>query len=128
MTNCIFCKIVKGEIPAVKIWEDEKHFAFLDMNPINSGHTLLIPKKHTDYIFDLSDSEYTELMLKAKSLAKLLKNKLKPKRVGVIVEGFLIPHVHIHLVPLNNGGELSFEKAKPMSKEELNKIAERIRG
>ncbi len=127
MTNCIFCKIVKGEIPAVKIWEDEKHFAFLDMNPINSGHTLLIPKKHTDYLFDLSDSEYSELMLKAKFISKLLKNKLKPKRIGLIVEGFLIPHVHIHLVPLNNGGELNFEKAKSAGKEELNKIAERIR-
>ena len=126
--NCIFCKIVKGEIPAVKIFEDEKHFAFLDMNPINSGHTLLIPKKHTDYLFDLNDNEYSELMLKAKYLAKLLKNKLAPKRVGILVEGFLIPHAHIHLVPLNKGGGLSFEKAKPMSKEELNKLAKKIMG
>ena len=124
--NCIFCKIVKGEIPAVKIFEDEKHFAFLDMNPINSGHTLLIPKKHTDYLFDLNDNEYSKLMLKAKYLAKLLKNKLAPKRVGILVEGFLIPHAHIHLVPLNKGGGLSFEKAKPMSKEELKKLAEKI--
>ncbi len=126
MTTCIFCKIVKGEIPSVKIWEDEKYFAFLDMNPINAGHTLLIPKKHTEYLFELNDEEYTQLMLKAKFLAKLLKNKLKPKKIGMIVEGFLIPHVHIHLVPLNKGGGLSFEKAKPMSKEELNKIAEKI--
>ena len=125
-TDCIFCKILKGEIPAVKIWEDEKHFAFLDMSPINLGHTLLIPKKHTEYLFDLNDEEYKELMLKAKFLAKLLKNKLKSKRIGLIVEGFLIPHAHIHLVPLNKGGELSFEKAKPMSKEELKKIAEKI--
>lgn len=125
-SNCIFCKIVKGEIPAVKIWEDRKHFAFLDMNPINAGHTLLIPKKHTEYLFDLNDNEYAELMLKAKKIAKMLKDKLKPKRIGLIVEGFLIPHVHIHLVPLNKGGELSFEKAKLMNKEELNKIAERI--
>ncbi len=126
MTNCTFCKIVKGEIPAVKIWENEKYFAFLDMNPINAGHTLLIPKKHSDYLFEIDDKEYSELMLKAKFLAKLLKNKLNSKRVGIIVEGFLIPHVHIHLVPLNKGGNLSFEKAKPMSKEELNKIAEGI--
>ena len=126
MKNCIFCKIVKGEIPAVKIWEDKKHFAFLDMNPINAGHTLLIPKKHTDYLFDLNDKEYSQLMLKAKFLAKLLKNKLKSKRIGLIVEGFLIPHAHIHLVPLNKGGELSFEKAKPMGKEELEKIKKEI--
>ena len=117
---------MKGEIPAVKIWEDKKHFAFLDMNPINSGHTLLIPKKHTEYLFDLNDSEYTELMLKVKFLAKLLKNKLKSKRIGLIVEGFLIPHAHIHIVPLNKGGDLSFEKSKPMNKEELNKLAEKI--
>ena len=126
MKNCIFCKIVKGKIPAVKIWEDKKHFSFLDMNPINAGHTLLIPKKHTDYLFDLNDKEYSQLMLKAKFLAKLLKNKLKSKRIGLIVEGFLIPHAHIHLVPLNKGGELSFEKAKPMGKEELEKIKKEI--
>src|SRR3989338_10600632 len=108
-TDCIFCKIIDGEIPVVKIFEDKKYFAFLDMNPINPGHTLLIPKKHTDYLFDLSDDEYSELMLKAKYLAKLLKNKLAPKRVGILVEGFLIPHAHIHLVPLNKGGGLSFE-------------------
>ncbi|MBI2004354.1 HIT domain-containing protein [Candidatus Pacearchaeota archaeon] len=88
MKNCIFCKILKGEISAVKIFEDEKHFAFLDMNPINSGHTLLIPKKHIEYLFDLNDDEYSELMLKAKHLAKLLKNKLVSKRVGIAVEGF----------------------------------------
>lgn len=126
MTNCIFCKIVKGEIPAVKIWEDEKHFAFLDVNPINSGHTLLIPKRHTEYLFELNNKEYKELMLNVKKIAKLLKSKLKPKRIGLIVEGFLIPHAHIHIVPLNKGGDLSFEKSKPMGKEELNKIANEI--
>src|SRR3989338_8367012 len=130
MTNkeCIFCKIAKGEIPAVKIWEDEKHLAILDINPINSGHTLLIPKKHTDYLFDLSDDEYSELMLKAKHLAKLLKNKLEPKRIGVIIEGFLIPHIHVHLVPINKGADLSFANAKPANLEELNKLAEKITG
>ncbi|MBI2057161.1 HIT family protein [Candidatus Pacearchaeota archaeon] len=121
--NCIFCKILKGEIPAVKIFEDEKHFAFLDMNPINSGHTLLIPKKHIEYLFDLNDKEYSELMLKAKHLAKLLKNKLVSKRVGIAVEGFAIPHAHLHIIPLNKGNELNPERAKPMNKEELNKIA-----
>ena len=125
-TNCIFCKIVKGEIPAVKIFEDEKHFAFLDMNPINSGHTLLIPKKHIEYLFDLSDDEYSELMLKAKHLAKLLKNKLESKRIGIAVEGFFIPHAHIHIVPLNKGNELNPERAKSMNKDELNKLAKKI--
>lgn len=126
MTTCIFCKILKGEIPSVKIWEDEKYFAFLDINPINAGHTLLIPKKHKEYLFDLKDEDYGELILNAKKIAQILKNKLNSKKVGVIVEGFLVPHIHIHLVPLNKGGELNFERAKPMNKEELNKIAEII--
>ena len=128
MTNkeCIFCKIVKGEIPAVKIYEDEKHFAFLDVNPINSGHTLLIPKKHTEYLFDLKDNEYSELMLKVKSFAKLLKNKLKSKKIGLIIEGFGVLHVHIHLVPINSMGELNQKRTKPVNKEELNKIAKKI--
>ena len=127
MENCIFCKIVKGEIPSVKVWEDEKHLAILDINPINPGHTVLIPKKHDDYLFDLEDGEYTELMLKAKKIAKMLKNKLKPKRIGLAVEGFFVPHVHVHLVPLNKGNELNPERAKNMSAEELNRIAKKIR-
>ncbi|HLD38626.1 MAG TPA: HIT family protein [Candidatus Nanoarchaeia archaeon] len=127
-TDCIFCKIIDGEIPVVKIFEDKKYFAFLDMNPINPGHTLLIPKKHTDYLFDLSDDEYSELMLKAKHLAKILKNKLKSKKIGLIVEGFGVSHVHIHLVPINSMGELNQKRTKPMNKEELNRLAEKITG
>ncbi len=127
MTDCIFCKIVKGEIPAVKIWEDEKHLAFLDVNPVNPGHTLIIPKKHNDYLFDLNDEEYNKLMLDAKKIAQLLKEKINPERIGVIVEGFAVPHVHVHLVPINHGGELSLSRGKPASTEELNKIAERIK-
>jgi histidine triad (HIT) family protein len=126
MTDCIFCKIIKGEIPAVKLWEDEKYFIILDSSPINPGHTLLLPKKHTDYIFDLNDQEYSELMLKAKEIAKILKKKLNPKRVGMAIEGFGVPHVHIHLVPENKGNELNPERAKDMNIEELNKIAEKI--
>jgi histidine triad (HIT) family protein len=126
--NCTFCKIAKGEIPSVKIWEDEKYLAFLDMNPINSGHTLLIPKKHTDYIFDLKNSEYSRLMLNTKKIANLLKEKLEPRRVGIAVEGFFVPHVHVHIVPLNKGNELNPERAKPMNQDELNKVADKIRG
>ena len=126
-TDCIFCKIIDGEIPVVKIFEDKKYFAFLDMNPINPGHTLLIPKKHTDYLFDLSDDEYSELMLKAKHLAKILKNKLKSKKIGLIVEGFGVSHVHIHLVPINSMGELNQKRTKPRNKEELNKVAKKIK-
>ena len=123
--DCIFCKIAREEIPALKIWEDKKYLAFLDMNPINPGHALLIPKKHDDYIFDLNNEEYSELMLKAKEVAKLLKEKLNPKRIGIIVEGFGVSHVHVHLVPINFPDEIC-NKRKPIDSEELNKIAERI--
>jgi histidine triad (HIT) family protein len=126
MTDCIFCKIINGEIPSAKLWEDEKYFICLDKSPINPGHTLILPKKHTDYIFDLNDKEYSELMLKAKEVAKILKKKLNPKRVGMAIEGFEIPHVHIHLVPINHGGEIDFKRAKPMNSEQLNKLAEKI--
>ena len=91
MENCVFCKITSGEVGCQKIWEDEKYFAFLDNRPIKPGHLLVLPKKHTDYIFDLEDEEYEELMLRSKDIAKKLKLKLNPKRVGVMVEGFGVP-------------------------------------
>jgi len=125
--DCVFCKIVEGNIPSVKVWEDEKHLAILDVNPINPGHTLVLLKRHIDYIFDLEDKEYQNLMLAVKKIAKIIKSKLKPKRVGIAVEGFLIPHVHVHLVPINRGNELNPERAKPSSKEELERIAREIR-
>lgn len=128
MENCIFCKIINGEIPAVKIWEDKDYWVMLDAHPINPGHTLLMPKKHDDYIFNLKDREYVELMLKAKTVAKTLKEKLKPKRVGFIVEGFGVHHVHIHLVPLNKGNELNPERARHMDHKKLKEIAEKIIG
>jgi len=127
MTDCIFCKIVKGEIPAVKVWEDENYIAFLDINPIQPGHTLVLPKKHSDDLFELDDRDYLELMIKSKEVAEMLKRKLKPKRIGVIVEGFAVPHVHVHLVPINKGGELNPERAKKATTEELNEIAKRIK-
>ncbi len=121
--NCLFCKIVKGEIPAIKIWEDKNHIAFLDMKPINPGHLLVIPKNHKDYVFDLSDKDYSKLMLKAKEIAKDLKSKMKSKRIGLIVEGFGVPHAHVHLIPINEMHELNPERAKISSNEELEKIA-----
>jgi histidine triad (HIT) family protein len=125
--SCIFCKIIKGEIPCTKIEEDKKYFVMLDRHPINPGHVLIIPKKHTNYLFDLKDNEYKDLLLKAKDIAKILKRRLKPKRVGMAVEGFGVPHVHIHLVPLNKGNELNPERAKKMDVDKLNKIANKIK-
>lgn len=126
MQDCIFCKIVAGEIPSYKVYEDETFFAFLDIKPVNPGHVLLIPKKHTDYIFDLNNSEYSELMLKAKELGITLKKKLESKKIGIVVEGFGVSHVHVHLIPINHANELNPERAKEMDKEELKKIALRL--
>ncbi|MGA2130508.1 MAG: HIT family protein [Candidatus Pacearchaeota archaeon] len=126
--NCIFCRIISGEIPSVKIWEDKDYWVMLDAHPINPGHTLVIPKRHSDYIFDLNDRDYVELMLKSKTIAKTLKEKLKPKRVGIVVEGFGVHHVHIHLIPINKGEELNSNRAKNMDEKELNKIAQKIKG
>jgi histidine triad (HIT) family protein len=127
MSKSLFVKIIDGEIPCHKIYEDDKFFAFLDINPINAGHTLLIPKIQIDYIFDLEDKLYTELFLKAKELSKIIKKATGCKRVGLAVEGFMVPHVHIHLVPLNKGNELNPERAKSVKEEELKQMAEKIK-
>ncbi len=126
MPDCIFCKISSGQVPSAKIWENETHFAFLDNQPIKPGHTLVIPKKHTDYIFDLSDGEYETLLLKSKAIAKKLKAKLAPKRVGMAVEGFGVAHVHVHLVPINHGAELNPLDARPALDGELERIAKML--
>ncbi|MEK6913381.1 MAG: HIT family protein [Nanoarchaeota archaeon] len=101
MESCIFCKIAEGKIPVPKFWEDNKYLAFFDKHPLRKGHILVLPKKHTDYIFDINDKEYQELMLKAKGIAKKLKLKFKTKRIVMLVEGFAVPHSHIHLIPSN---------------------------
>ncbi|MFH1785169.1 MAG: HIT family protein [Candidatus Micrarchaeota archaeon] len=125
--NCIFCKIIDEQIPSHKIWENQSHFAFLDINPINPGHVLLIPKKHGEYIFDLDDLSYQELLKSAKNLSNVIKKATGAKRIGMVVEGFLVPHIHIHLVPINEGGELHPARAKKADDEELIKIADIIR-
>lgn len=96
----IFTKIINGEIPSYKVAEDEEHFSFLDINPIAEGHTLVVPKKETDYFFDLSEEEIHRAMNFAKKVAEGLDEALKPLRTGIIVQGLEVPHAHIHLVPL----------------------------
>jgi histidine triad (HIT) family protein len=127
MTDCIFCRIIAGEIPSTKIWEDDDFFAFLDINPINPGHTLVIPKKHHDYLFTMDEPLYSKIFDAAKMLSKPLEKATGAKRIGVVVEGFLVPHVHVHLVPLHEGGELSFGRAKKAMTEELNETANKIK-
>jgi histidine triad (HIT) family protein len=127
MDNCIFCKIVAGQIPCAKIWEDGDFIAFLDINPISEGHTLVIPKKHEDYVFELDDRAYSGLFKSSKSVATLLKKALAVDRVGVIIEGFLVPHAHIHLIPMNSPADFSPARARKASPSELEATAKKIR-
>ena len=127
MTDCIFCKIAEGSIPSSKIWEDENSFAFLDINPIAPGHTLLIPKKHQDYLFDMEDEKYSEMMLKAKKLSNSIKKATGAKRIGVMVEGFLVPHAHIHLIPISSPADFNSRNARKADPKELREMAERIK-
>lgn len=126
MQDCVFCKISNGSIPSAKVWEDDRFFAFLDLRPINDGHTLLVPKNHTDYIFDLPADLYQGLFERGKFIAPHLKMVTGCKRVGLAVEGFGVPHAHLHLVPINHGNELSPENAHPVSDESLKDMQRRI--
>ncbi|HEY1006637.1 MAG TPA: HIT family protein [Sphingobacteriaceae bacterium] len=124
----IFTKIVQGEIPAHKVAETDRYLAFLDVNPLVEGHVLVIPKREVDYIFDLGDEEYAELMLFAKIVASGVRKAIPCKRVGVAVIGLEVPHVHVHLVPLNQMNDINFSRAKMHpSGEELAATAAKIR-
>ncbi|MEG1616698.1 MAG: HIT family protein [Bacteroidales bacterium] len=123
----IFTRIINGEIPCYKIAEDEKHFAFLDINPLKLGHTLVIPKREVDYIFDLDDREIADLNIFAKKVALAIQKVISCKRIGTCVMGMEVPHAHIHLVPLSSEGDLNFrnKKLNPEA-EEMKRIAEQI--
>lgn len=145
--DCLFCKIATGEIPSVKIWEDEKHLAFLDIFPNVKGMTLVIPKKHFDsYTVDMPDKDYSDLMIAAKKVAKLLDKKLKIQRTAMVMEGLGINHAHIKLYPLHGldekfketwakekvyfdyyQGYISTQLGPQKTPEELEKIAKEIR-
>lgn len=123
----IFTKIVQGEIPAYKVAEDDNYLAFLDIFPVAKGHTLVIPKKEVDYLFDLSDDNYSGLQLFAKKVAAGLKKAIPCKKVGVLVLGLEVPHAHIHLVPMQNEGDLlNFSKKKKFTSEEFLEITKLI--
>lgn len=128
MDTCIFCKILNGALPAYKVWENENFLAFLDINPVNPGHTLIIPKHHIDYVFDLEEPLYSELFQITKDLAEPLQRAMQAKRIGVVIEGFSVPHLHVHLVPINNVNELNPTRAKRATPEELAAVAVKIRG
>lgn len=124
----IFTRIISGEIPCHKIAEDDNYFAFLDINPLAKGHTLVIPKQEVDYIFNLEDEMLCGLNLFAKRVAKAIERSVECKRIGIAVIGLEVPHTHIHLVPLVNIGDLNFSNPKlKLTSEELASIAEEIR-
>ncbi|WP_010662084.1 HIT family protein [Marinilabilia salmonicolor] len=124
----IFSKIAAGEIPSYKIAEDDRFYAFLDINPLAKGHTLVIPKQETDYLFDLDDQLLAEMMVFSKKVALAIEKGIPCKRIGVAVLGLEVPHAHIHLVPLNAESDISFSKPKlQLPKEEMEAIAEKIK-
>lgn len=124
----IFSKIIAGEIPCYKIAEDKNNFAFLDINPLKKGHVLVVPKLEVDYIFDLDDDLFIGLNLFAKKVAIALKKAIPCLRIGTCVIGLEVPHAHIHLVPLNNIGDLNFSNPKmKLSDQEMSLICESIK-
>ena len=108
----IFSRIIHGEIPCYKVAEDDNYFAFLDINPLVEGHTLVVPKKEVDYIFDLDDTTLTGMILFAKRVAAKLKAKIECKRVAIVVLGLEVPHAHIHLIPMNSEVDVDFSREK----------------
>lgn len=127
MEASIFTKIVNGEIPAYKVAEDDHFLAFLDVFPSAKGHTLVIPKQQTDYIFDLDDELYLGLMAFAKKVAKAVEQAVSCKRIGVAVVGLEVPHAHVHLIPLNKMQDMNFANKLKFSKEEFEAVAKQIK-
>tara|TARA_B100000902_G_scaffold203756_1_gene194280 strand:- start:3854 stop:4249 length:396 start_codon:yes stop_codon:yes gene_type:complete len=128
LIQSLFSKIVNGDIPAYIVAEDESHLAFLDIYPLAYGHVLVIPKKQIDYIFDMDSDEYLALFRFTKKVAKAMDDVIFCDRIGIAVIGLEVPHVHIHLVPLNNVSDINFEKDKlSFSKEKMYDIALKIR-
>lgn len=123
----IFSRIVAGEIPSYKVAEDDNFYAFLDINPLVEGHTLVIPKKEVDYYFDLSDSDIADYNVFAKKVAEAIRKAFGCRKVGACVLGLDVPHAHIHLVPLNHEGDMDFRREKlKLSDERMREIAEKI--
>ncbi len=124
----IFSKIIAGEIPGYKIGETEKSFAFLDIFPLHAGHTLVVPKKEVDYLFDLAPEDYQDLMDFSKQVAHAVGKAIPCKRVGVAVIGLEVPHAHVHLIPINEVSDIDFSRPKlKFSEEEMADYAAKIR-
>jgi histidine triad (HIT) family protein len=123
----IFSRIISGEIPAYKVAEDDNYFAFLDINPLKEGHTLVVPKQETDYIFDLDDEKLAGMILFSKKVAAAIRKAYPCNRIGVAVLGLEVPHAHIHLVPIDSESDINFRNPKlKFSPEQFKSTAERI--
>lgn len=123
----IFTRIIRGEIPSYKIAEDENYYAFLDINPLAEGHTLVVPKKEVDYLFDLNERDLAGLMVFAQKVAHRIREAVPCKRVGVAVIGLDVPHAHVHLIPISKGGDLDFRRPKlELTPEEFKSIQAKI--
>ena len=123
----IFTRIINGEIPCYKVAEDADYFAFLDINPLAEGHTLVVPKKEVDYIFDLDDDVLAGMMVFAKKVAAKIKTKVDCKRVAVVVLGLEVPHAHIHLIPMNSEADVDFHREKlQLTPEQFAQIAVKL--
>ena len=124
----IFSRIIAGEVPSFKIAESASCYAFLDISPLKRGHTLVVPRRETDLLFDLPEDEYNSLMLFSKKIAVAMRSVIPCKRIGMVVAGLEVPHAHIHLIPMDEISDLNFQNAKPVfSKEEFASTAEIIR-
>jgi len=124
--STIFSKIISGEIPCYRVAEDEQHLAFLDINPVAFGHTLVIPKREVDYFFDLDDEEIARLMIFSKKVALALKSVVPCTKIGISVIGLEVPHTHVHLVPINAIADMTFGKKIEISIDELTKLASQL--
>jgi histidine triad (HIT) family protein len=124
----IFSRIVAGEIPSYKVAEDDKFFAFLDINPMAKGHTLVIPKQETDYIFDLDDATLKDMTIFSKKVAKAIEKAVPCKRVGIMVIGMEVPHAHIHLIPINKESDMTLSNPRvKLEQSEFEEIAKKIK-
>lgn len=124
--STLFSKIIAGEIPCHRIYEDDDFLAFLDIRPIKKGHALVIPKKEVDYIFDINDKELGGLMVVAKRVASRIKKVVPCLKIGVMVAGLEVPHAHVHLVPIDDVHDLNFANAKEMDQNQLAALAQDI--
>ena len=120
--NCVFCEILAGKLPCRKVWENERFIAIFPLAHVNPGHTLLIPRNHVDYVFDLEHDVYRELWEQASMLSEPIRTATGAKRIGIAVEGFSVPHVHVHLVPINNVGELDPNREKQVPDAEADRL------